>query len=697
MTRHRISLLAVAALAGLVWAAGCGDGATEPPAPSPDPTRPTTVAVSPSTAELTAVGATVQLTVEVRDQNGNALAGATVTWASSAPAVATVSSAGLVTAAGNGTATITATAGPASGTATVTVAQEVSAVAVSPAADTLVAGDTLRLSAVAADANGHPVAEAGLSWASSDTLVAAVDDAGLVTGVGAGEAEVTATAAGVAGRAELVVMAPVPATVSVTPDTVSLTALGQTAQLAAEVRDQIGRVMDDVQVSWSSAETAVAAVDSAGLVTAAGNGSVTMTATAGSASGSAVVTVAQVVSAVTVSPSADTLVVGETLRLSALAADANGHPVADTEFSWSSSDKLVVVVDDAGLVTGVGAGQADVTVTSAEIASRAALTVTINEPLIYKDNVFVLPVEEYLATRDLPYDAYAKRVYEHFADAFDFLVFVHNLTYREGTQGTGTQGFLSGVSNDVSGIGLRSFSRADRFGSAGRLQSVVVLPFYTAVRRGPMLHEIMHRWGNYILTTGQQSGSHWGFSSADGELGGFDIADLVDLGGGRYTAGNGNYSMGSFSPVGRSGNMDPYSPIELYLAGMISPEGVPNLWVAEDGAALLDENGVVTTVNGEPIFTASTIKTYTIEDIIAEHGPRVPAATGAQHSFRAIVILLVNDRQHALHEILETVSADVAWFSNPAEDEDERYNFFEATGGRAEMRMDGLSEVIRTP
>ena len=118
-----------------------------------------------------------------------------------------------------------------------TVAQEVSAVAVAPAADTLVAGDTLRLAAEATDANGHLVAEAEFSWASPDTLVAAVDDAGLVTGVGAGQAEVTAIAAGITGRAELTVVAPAPTTVAVTPDTVALMALGQTAQLNVEVLD----------------------------------------------------------------------------------------------------------------------------------------------------------------------------------------------------------------------------------------------------------------------------------------------------------------------------------------------------------------------------------------------------------------------------------------------------------------------------
>ena len=195
MYRHRILAVAAIGLCAALWSYACGDGATEPPSPRPDPPRPTTVAVTPATVQVTAFGATEQLTAEVRDQNGNAMAGVTVTWASSATAVATVSSSGLVTATDNGTATITATAGSASGSAVVTVAQEVSAVAVSPTADTLVAGDTLRLAAEAADANGHRVAEAEFDWASSDTLVAVVDTTGLVTGVGAGEADVSATVA----------------------------------------------------------------------------------------------------------------------------------------------------------------------------------------------------------------------------------------------------------------------------------------------------------------------------------------------------------------------------------------------------------------------------------------------------------------------------------------------------------------------
>ena len=248
--------------------------------------------MTPATAELTALGASVQLSAEVRDQNGQVMAGATVTWASSAAAAATVSASGLVTAVANGSATITATAGAASGSATVTVAQVVSAVNVTPDTATVLEGDTLRLAATATDANGQVVAGAEFVWASVDTAAAVVDASGLVTGVGAGDVEVTATAAGVTGRATLTVVGLAPTTVAVTPDTVNLTAIGQTAQLTAEVHDQTGRVMDAVEVAWSSADPTVAVVDSSGLVTAVGSGAVTVTARAGEASDDAHVTVA---------------------------------------------------------------------------------------------------------------------------------------------------------------------------------------------------------------------------------------------------------------------------------------------------------------------------------------------------------------------------------------------------------------------
>lgn len=101
----------------------CGGGGTDPvpPPPPPPPTPVANVTVDPGTAVL-APQQTQQLTATPRDAQGNPLSGRTVTWTTSAQAVASVSTAGLVTAAGTGTATITATSEGRSGSATITVA-----------------------------------------------------------------------------------------------------------------------------------------------------------------------------------------------------------------------------------------------------------------------------------------------------------------------------------------------------------------------------------------------------------------------------------------------------------------------------------------------------------------------------------------------------------------------------------------------
>ena len=114
----KIPAMAVTGIVLLVLS--CGDGAVEPPPPPPAPVA-TTVTVNPGSAALGALGETARFTAEVRDQNGQVMAGAAVAWASSDAAVATVDASGVVTAAANGSATITATSGSVSGTAAVTV------------------------------------------------------------------------------------------------------------------------------------------------------------------------------------------------------------------------------------------------------------------------------------------------------------------------------------------------------------------------------------------------------------------------------------------------------------------------------------------------------------------------------------------------------------------------------------------------
>ena len=371
--RLRLLLFLSAVVSVTLWTYACGEGTTEPP---PDPPLPTTVTVSPATAELAALGATVQLSAQVQDQNGQVMSGATVTWASGAAAVATVDASGLVTAVANGTATITATAGSASGSATVTVAQVVSSVTVVPAEASFAAlGDTVRLTAEAFDANGHPVAGAELSWETSDAAVATVDASGLVTAVANGTSTITATAGSASGSATVTV-AQVVSSVTVAPMEANFAALSDTLRLTAEAFDANGHTVAGAEFSWETSATAVATVDATGLVTFVANGTATITATAGEASGSATVTVAQVVSAVTVVPAeANFAALGDTLRLTAEAFDANGHAVAGAEFSWETSATAVATVDASGLVTAAGNGTASITAASGAASVMASVVV----------------------------------------------------------------------------------------------------------------------------------------------------------------------------------------------------------------------------------------------------------------------------------------------------------------------------------
>ena len=333
------------------------------------------------------------------------------------------------------------------------------------------------------------------------------------------------------------------------------------------------------------------------------------------------------------------------------------------------------------------------------ILDRSRIDGGHTSPHIYNDNVFVLPVAENLAALwtdfgdSPPLEDYTARFYEHFNDEFDFLIFFANVRRREIELEPGSYdgAFFNHVKNDVQGIGLDTFSDNSNWVSAGKLQGVIFSSVYepyhpifedSDFRQGQLLHELMHQWANFIIPN-TSSPLHWGLSSPGGVLGD-DISNLIDLGDGKFSA----------IDIRRV----QFSPIELYLAGFIPPEDVPDFQIAEDAEWLPPE--IVEDDKGRIrnfMFTASGIKTYTIEDIIAEHGPRVPGHLQAQKDFRAAVILLVSEDYPATREILESVSDDVLWFSHAGEVGLEKGhwpvpNFYEASGGRGTITMDGLSQ-----
>ena len=124
-----------------VSSSGCGASDGNPAAPgNPAVKAVATVTVSPATLSLT-VGSTGLLTATTLDANGRSLAGRTISWSSSDPALASVAADGKVTGIAAGGATITATSEGKTATAATTVVPPGNfTLRVSPATATITAG-----------------------------------------------------------------------------------------------------------------------------------------------------------------------------------------------------------------------------------------------------------------------------------------------------------------------------------------------------------------------------------------------------------------------------------------------------------------------------------------------------------------------------------------------------------------------------
>ena len=227
-----------------------------------------------------------------------------VTWSSTDGSVAVVSNAsgrqGLVSNAGVGSATVLATLNEVSGSALVTVtAATLVSIQVTPANPSIANGLTQQLVATGTYSdNSTQVITTQVVWSSSNTGAATVSNAtgsqGLVSSVAPGNTTITATSGGVSGSAALTVTAAALVSIQVTPADAKL-ADGLTEQLTATGTFSDNSTQDvTMQVTWSSADTAVAVVSNAagsqGLVTAVGSGTVILTASKGSVSGTTSVT-----------------------------------------------------------------------------------------------------------------------------------------------------------------------------------------------------------------------------------------------------------------------------------------------------------------------------------------------------------------------------------------------------------------------
>ncbi|MFO7894634.1 MAG: Ig-like domain-containing protein [Longimicrobiales bacterium] len=228
-----------------------------------------------------------EVTVQVVDADDQPISGVDVTFetdnGSVSPATATTSAQGqasttwtLGTTAGSHQATATADGVSANFSATAEAA-EAASVAISPAApDTFTALDaTTQLSANAEDTYGNAVT--GVTWTSSDDAVATVDGSGLITAVSNGTAQIAASSGSAADTVDVVVDQQA-SDVSITGATDRLV-WAETLQLDGSAVDANGNPVAGSTMTWSSGDTSTASVDTSGLVTGEGVGTVDIIAT----------------------------------------------------------------------------------------------------------------------------------------------------------------------------------------------------------------------------------------------------------------------------------------------------------------------------------------------------------------------------------------------------------------------------------
>ena len=178
--------------------------------------------------------------------------------------------------------------------------------------------------------------------------------------------------------------------IKVSPDTLTLTKKGETAQLTAEVTPSYA---DNKRVTWQSSDEKVATVDENGKVTAVGNGTATITATSVSGSYTAIVSVTVKIPVeiqkLTIEAEKETLTkIGESTELKVKIEPEN----ADLQkLIWKSHNEKVATTDENGKVTAVGNGTAEITVTTEDGKITASIMITVkvpDEPTINKTTGF---------------------------------------------------------------------------------------------------------------------------------------------------------------------------------------------------------------------------------------------------------------------------------------------------------------------
>jgi len=314
------------------------------------------------------------------DDGSSADLTALVTWNSSAPAKATISAGGSATGVAAGTTSISATLGAVSGSMTLTVtAPTITGIVIGPDDLTLGIGINQQYVATALYSDGSTQdLAAGVTWNSSSTSVATIDNSGLASTAASGQTTITATVGSFSDTTTITVVPANLISISVSPDPQSI-ALGTSQIFTAVGTFDDGSTQLLTSVTWSSSLPGVATVDPAsGVATAVGTGTTNITAASGSVSGSAQLTVtAATLVSLAVTPNPASTAPGTTKQFTATGtfSDSTTQDVTTTAL-WSSSNPGAATINNQGLASGIVNGSATITASIGSVSGSATLNIS---------------------------------------------------------------------------------------------------------------------------------------------------------------------------------------------------------------------------------------------------------------------------------------------------------------------------------
>ena len=324
----------------------------------------TSVTLNKSSLNLTK-GQTEKLIATVNPSNAT---DKEVSWSTSNNTIVSIQQDGTITAIKSGSATITAKAGEQSATCSVTVSTPVESVSLDRTSVSLEEGQTTTLVATISpnDADDKTV-----SWSSSNSAIATVDNSGLVKAIGEGEAKITASVGGKSAYCAVSVSKKIIPVTSIYLSESSISLIkGESKKLIATISPS----NTTETVAWTSSNTKIATVDQSGNVTAIAGGDATITATAGDKSAKCSVSVTVPVSGISLNMESAAMSINETIELIATVTPSDA---TDKTVTWLSSDTRIATVNN-GVVTAKAAGSATITVTSNDGEKKAKCSVSVN-------------------------------------------------------------------------------------------------------------------------------------------------------------------------------------------------------------------------------------------------------------------------------------------------------------------------------